>query len=510
MPGCNSECSFSLERNDIIKCLDGCKPGYIESSEGICENCYNINNGCNKCHYDENPTSYLGIKRKRKFICDQCDSNYYVKKDDKCINCYYIEDGCKECIMENNEFKCKQCYSNYIPDEKGHCNYCGYNSFIFEKKCIKCNDVNQGGIEGCNHCNIYGNKPSCSSCDEGYILLINNGTCLKISENNELKKYYICSEITIENNNFHCLECRDYRFSILKGENESICIYLPELNGYIDDYDYEDFYHYNSTPDINSIYKYYYNNYIINSYFSHCEEVINLGTKDNPLYSCAKCYYSYYLYTEEKTNISYCIYYYNVDNYEDTQNCTEKKIKILDKRIKFTCISCQKDNILIYHKIDEVNYCKYYPPIVLTDVIDSIYNETEKVNNTNYEIESNYVDNDLNNTSYEIKTNDIINLNNTSYEIETNYVNNASYEIETNYVNNLNNASNIISTENIKSENISSETSYILDSEIFESNKNSDLNETTESIIENKIKICMAKKVKSAKKMMIIFAIFVN
>ena len=29
MPGCNSQCSFSLKRNDIIKCLDGCREGYI-------------------------------------------------------------------------------------------------------------------------------------------------------------------------------------------------------------------------------------------------------------------------------------------------------------------------------------------------------------------------------------------------------------------------------------------------------------------------------------------------
>ena len=80
MGGCNSQYSFSLERNDIIKCLDGCKDGYYETSEGIFKNCSNINSGCNKCHYeDEYPTDYIGIKRKRRFICDNCDPNYYVK-----------------------------------------------------------------------------------------------------------------------------------------------------------------------------------------------------------------------------------------------------------------------------------------------------------------------------------------------------------------------------------------------------------------------------------------------
>ena len=360
MPGCNSKCSFSLERREIIKCLDGCKPGYIESSEGICKECNNINSGCKKCHYDEYPNIYFGLKRKRKFICDECYSNYYILKNDKCISCSSIENGCDECIMENNEFKCKQYDSDYILDEKGHYSYCEYDSFIFEKKCIKCNDVNQGGIEGCYNCNNNGSKTFCYSCDEGYILLTNNRTCLKISECNKLKKHSQCLEITLENNNFFCLKCRDYRFSVLKGENESLCIYLPELNGYVDeddDYNYEDLYHYNKTPDINNIYKYYYNYYIMR-YFSHCVEVINLGTNDNPLYSCSKCYSSYYLYTEEKTNISYCIYYYNVDNYEET-NCIEKKIKIMDKGMKFTCIKCQNSNILVYHEIDKVNYCNH-------------------------------------------------------------------------------------------------------------------------------------------------------
>jgi hypothetical protein len=165
MGGCNSQCSFSLERNDIIKCLDGCKDGYIETSEGKCESCNYANSGCNKCHYEnEYPINYFGIKRKRKFICDNCDSNYYIKMDDKCVRCYNIEDGCDTCQIENKKFKCIKCYSNYILDEENHCIYC--SGFIVENKCIKCNDVNKGGIEGCNSCNRYENKTSCSSCEE--------------------------------------------------------------------------------------------------------------------------------------------------------------------------------------------------------------------------------------------------------------------------------------------------------------------------------------------------------
>lgn len=53
--------------------------------------------------------------------------------------------------------------------------------------------------------------------------------------------------------------------------------------------------------------------------------MINIRTDDNPLYSYTKCHYSYYLFTEEKSNISYYIYSYNVDNYDDSKNCIEKK-----------------------------------------------------------------------------------------------------------------------------------------------------------------------------------------
>ena len=162
--GCKDRCIFSIERNQIIKCLDGCKDGYIESFEGLCEKCSTVNRGCNECHYENNyPNFYLGIRRKRKFICDNCDSNYYAKKEDKCALCNDIEEGCYTCQIENQRFKCISCKDNYILDNEGHCNYCGNNYFSLDNKCIKCNNVNQSGIEGCNSCERIQHKISCIS-----------------------------------------------------------------------------------------------------------------------------------------------------------------------------------------------------------------------------------------------------------------------------------------------------------------------------------------------------------
>ena len=69
MPGCKVSCSFSSERNNILKCEEGCKTGYIEVSEGLCETCDSVNHGCIQCHYEnEYPDNYSGLKRKRKFV----------------------------------------------------------------------------------------------------------------------------------------------------------------------------------------------------------------------------------------------------------------------------------------------------------------------------------------------------------------------------------------------------------------------------------------------------------
>jgi hypothetical protein len=355
MYGCKGKCSFSLERNNPIKCLDGCIEGYIEEQEGICRRCYEINRGCEKCHYEEYPPDYFGIKRKRKFVCDSCDSDFYIMNDDKCTPCSYIESYCDSCEIKDNEFKCKNCnYNSFF--EEGHCVYC-YDCYVLENKCIKCNDKNGGGMEGCQSCYNNHNRTACIYCEEGYILLKNNETCLKISENPELIKHSRCRDVILKNNKFQCLECKDFRYSVLNINDESMCIYLPELNGYREDYFYYDDPSELKNPDINQIYQFYYNNYIL-FYFDHCSEVINLGSAENPLYSCLRCYDYYDLFKEENTNISYCIDYSYNDNYYATENCKEKKFKIIDKTIKLTCTSCFDENIIpVYHEIDKVNYC---------------------------------------------------------------------------------------------------------------------------------------------------------
>ena len=330
----------------------------------MCELCNNINKGCYQCHYEEEyPKNYFGIKRKRRFLCDFCEDDY-INNNGECFHCSYFINGCEKCDNDNN-LKCKKCFFNYYLTDEGICEYCGEkDQFIKENKCIQCNDTKNGGIEGCQYCEINSTKTFCRVCKEGYILLSNNNTCLKLSKNEELNNFDKCEEITLNNNKIHCSRCKNYEFTLLKEKNEEKCIYLPTLSADYDR-DYYDLIKYdNLIYDNDYIYDYYYYDNIYRK-FSPCLEAINLGNENKPLFSCSKCYNlyefdkiyinQYTLIAEDKTNISYCIY----SNYVySLKNCSEAKMKIKGRTIKYSCAKCLKDNNLVYNSFDDIYYCQ--------------------------------------------------------------------------------------------------------------------------------------------------------
>ena len=207
MPGCKGACSFSNKRNDSLKCIDGCRKGYIYAKEGICELCEKINEGCYECHYEDNyPENYLKIKRKRRFVCDFCLSGY-INIDGECFKCSndLNFDNCEECELDrinNNKYICTKC-DEFSILSNGKCIICDYGySFKNENECILCNDIGKGGINGCSLCEKNEkNELICQLCKAGFILLTNNNTCLNISSNKELEKFEICEKLTLDNNN---------------------------------------------------------------------------------------------------------------------------------------------------------------------------------------------------------------------------------------------------------------------------------------------------------------------
>ena len=227
MPGCKGSCTFSLERNDILKCEGGCEIGYIESSEGICEPCDSINNGCYECHYEDTyPDNYFGVKRKRRFVWDFCENDFIKSENGKCLQCSdFGLESCDKCEIDpkTNSYKCVKCQEWYYLED-GECDDCDEEGeFIVNNKCLDCDDVEEGGIEGCSDCEYNDNKKLiCQNCNSDYILLKNNYTCLKRIENKKLENFGDCEVLLLENNELHCTRCKK-KYTLYEGK----CIYIP-------------------------------------------------------------------------------------------------------------------------------------------------------------------------------------------------------------------------------------------------------------------------------------------
>ena len=363
IPGCKGACSFSLKRYNSLKCESKCDTGYLEYREGICELCDQINRGCYECHYENKfPENYVGIKTKRRFVCDFCENGYYLENG----TCHKCSMNCAKCdINSKNEVVCEKCENNYYL-VNGSCFYCGIYEFLNNGKCISCSDDKNGGIKECSYCEKNEDKVICRMCEDDYILLTNNNTCLKRSSNKEIEQFKNCNQLTFDNNNkLFCSRCSDEDYTLLKEDDEAKCTSIPSLYDNNDDIAIitPNNYYNTSSPDyINYAYDKYYNEYIKVD-LEPCQEAINIGTKDKPLYTCTKCYNlfeydrsdknDYTLYTEEKSNLSYCIWSpYKFDN------CIHAIRKNNGRKSEFSCIKCDKNSVFVFDSEKNISYCE--------------------------------------------------------------------------------------------------------------------------------------------------------
>ena len=344
MVGCKGSCTFSTYRNNIIECEEGqCKTGFLERTKGICEPCNIINGGCIECHYDNNYlNNYLGLKRKRRFICDQCEEGYIKAEDGYCYHCSELGfKNCLKCKYDNdNELMCDKCNEGYFLTDDGFCGKCNSPQIkSIRNTCIYCDDIDEGGIEGCQKCYNNGEQILCLQCGDGFILFENNQTCLKISENYELTNYINCLQLSLDNEgNLFCSKCID-NYILLKENNEIRCV------------------NYNFIPS---------HNILLNKY---CKESINLGSEDQPDYSCKKCISNEYITTLDKqkgktitkitfinNNTAFCDY---SSNYKQLENCTEASINIINNIKVYNCTKCELNNSLNYNEDTNTNICIY-------------------------------------------------------------------------------------------------------------------------------------------------------
>jgi len=151
MSGCKGAYTFSMNRDNYLECKEnGCKSGYIEISKDICK----------KCHYDNNyPNDYKGLKRKRRFVCDQFEEGYILLANGTWHTCKEL--GLKDCEIckwnknRDNELTCSQCNQGYFIREIGKCTRCINNDVrVNGNKCTYCTDRENGGMEGCFHVKV--------------------------------------------------------------------------------------------------------------------------------------------------------------------------------------------------------------------------------------------------------------------------------------------------------------------------------------------------------------------
>ena len=207
-----------------------------------------------------------------------------------------------------------------------------YTGFIGKNnKCFHCGNVKEGGIEGCSKCYTINNIPQCYECAIGYIFLKNNSTCLNIYKTIELQNLPHCEEVFLNSENkIECIKC-SFNYILLEENNTKKC------------------YHYD----------YFF------STWETCKRYINIGTLDQPKFSCLECesssydvYYSndYTRITDLENNISFCEASYK---YPSLENCTEATRVIKNGVIINNCTECKEDNILYYHVDTDLNICKY-------------------------------------------------------------------------------------------------------------------------------------------------------
>ena len=371
MPGCNGACTFSLKRNQTIICKGTCKKGYIESSEGVCSPCSSIKKDCYDCHYEN-------INEKnRKFVCDICEGNKLNPDLDLCLDCYNLGlKNCKKCDVHpfyKDEYICTECEKNYYINEFGKCDTCGNDKLNFLRKkgnkniCTPCHDYLNEGIDKCWFCESKDDNTNCIRCSDGHILLKNNNTCLRRALNIELEKFVNCYEVTLINNEYVCTRCSGEYALIKTKDGKSKCIYIPQFynNFFLFNYAY-DFYTKTSRMQ-NQLAKSAENDYIFNKYkyYYPCKEVVNLGTENNPLYSCIECHeelfyienrkYKPIKITDERTKLSYCI----EDRAHDTiKNCKEATYKRKDGEDIYSCTKCIENYELKLNEKNNLYTCK--------------------------------------------------------------------------------------------------------------------------------------------------------
>ena len=234
-----------------------------------------------------------------------------------------------------------------------------------------------------------------------HILFSNKNTCIERNNNKDLDKFNNCLVLKSEGSKLICSRCKPQYSLIKNNNNEFECVYTPTLF----DSNFEGYYFNNYRNQILHIDDgKKFSNFLKSDYsFRHaflmpCKEAVNLGTSENPLYSCNKCYnffndeeydyYPYYLqfpFYKDDDEIghydAYIIHYFDdykdfiwttfpvkindkmrknsycIKNIKEIKNCLEATYEISKGKEIYNCTKCMNGYQLLHNKESNVYYC---------------------------------------------------------------------------------------------------------------------------------------------------------
>ena len=265
-----------VNHTKFIECPDHCGKCYynINTNKTDCQKCFlnyqlNLNGICINCGFK---CRYCNLINNQIPICTQCELEYNLYNG-SCAKC---PENCKYCREENNSTQCIECNINYKLNNISECIECPEycfdchqnlngallcsncsNGYILTstKQCLKCSTIQEIGGSGCDRCRYNYNidRYECISCiNYGYSFIQNTYKCLPNSIS-AYKDLYGClrANFNEEKNIYECIICKPEFISIL---NEKSCKLPNEAN-----------------------------------LKEYCKEANNIGTQQNPIYSCIEC-----------------------------------------------------------------------------------------------------------------------------------------------------------------------------------------------------------------------------
>ena len=326
---CPDNCYNCGYKNNKLTCFN-CDIGYTLNSKGVCVSC---GENCDYCDLDinENPQ------------CLFCQSNYKLNENHNCLVC---GDNCESCIKDiDNNIICTKCVDKYGLNQNNecikcpdNCNKCFWNEKTNEfgcsdcsvekdiigenDKCVSCQDIEEIGGNRCEECYYDKSSPNdakykCTACSDysKYTFIENEYKCVDNTNSADIF-FYGCLNATYntDKNKYECLLCN---FGYIYISDEKKCLTPTEIN--------------------------------LNS---NCSEAKNIGTEDNPKYTCLKCTLNTlntYIKITDPQNIANC-----ESPNEQLNNCLEAN---KDENENIECTKCNYNLDLYYDTTYNKNVC---------------------------------------------------------------------------------------------------------------------------------------------------------